>query len=87
MTDKDLAFRGVVKRERRKRSFHDRRVFVYRVIAKYVDVNGDEYRKGFEVRQTDTSEPIVPVYGTSDQLNKAQYQWTPDGRFEAQLLA
>jgi len=80
----ELACKAEVKRERHVRSIRDRRVFVDRVTAEYADAGGERYRKSFEYRSGQW--PIVPVYGTSAQLNAAKYQWTRDGAFEASLL-
>lgn len=79
-----LYYRGVVKREYI-RSTTDRRVRVLCVTADYRGEDSETYRKSFERRQSG-GEPIVPVYGTHEQLDAARLQWTPQGYDAAQRL-
>ena len=79
-----LAYRGEVKRERC-RSITDRRRRVIRITAEYAAPDGERYRKTFEALQCNGA-PIVPVFGTHEELNAAKLQWTRDGHYAAKDL-
>jgi len=83
MTSDTLSYRGVVSRQHNQRSFADERVRVLRVVAEYAGPDGEIYRKSFEQRERVNMEPIVPVYGTHDQLNAAKIQWQTEGHRSA----
>jgi hypothetical protein len=85
MKDDSLVYRCITSQQLGVRSFKDQRRKVNRLVAKYVDVEGIEYRKSFEIGQSD-GYPFVPYSGTLKQLNEAKYQWEKDGKFTAELL-
>lgn len=61
-----------VKEDAHVRSFKDRRVKVFRVVAEYLGLDGKFYRKSFEKRG---GWPFILSEGTNEELNTKQYQW------------
>ena len=52
-------------------SIRDRRVKINRTTASYRGEDGHEYRKCFESKK----EPVVPLRGTHETLNRVKYQY------------
>jgi hypothetical protein len=66
-----LKLASIVRREEKHRASGDRRRKVNYVLASYVGEDGREYRKSFE----SYGEPIVPAFGTNEELTMLKTQY------------